>query len=69
MAKQKKKRRIGDYPAHLRGVATNGYGGNQLQRERGLRGTKLGPANKGRAYTEKERQAYEAEMRKRGDLK
>lgn len=66
---KKQKHRIRHYPPEFRGQVTNRYGGNKLQRERGLRGTKLGPANQGRAYTEDERQAYERAMRERGDLK
>ncbi len=63
-----KDRRIGEYPSHLRGMATNRYGGNNLQHERGLRGGTYGPAGAVRVYTEKERAEYENELRHRGDL-
>ena len=58
---KKRKRRISDYPAELRGLATNRYGGNQLQRERGLKGAKLGPASVVRVFTEEERRRFEQE--------
>jgi hypothetical protein len=41
---KKGKMRICDYPKDLRGLSTNRYGGSQLQRERGLRGSTFGPA-------------------------
>jgi hypothetical protein len=64
----KKDDHISRYPSHLRGMATNRYGGNQLQRERGLKGGTYGPASPGRVYTEEERKRYEKELRERGDL-
>ncbi len=65
---QKQDHRICQYPSHLRGMATNRYGGNNLQRECGLRGGTYGPAGAVRIYTEKERAEYESELRHRGDL-
>ena len=59
---------IGDYPRHLRGFATNRYGGNQLQSERGLKGNTYGPAGAPRVYTDEEKKDYEAKLRDRGDL-
>lgn len=59
---------IGNYPSHLRGFATNRYGGNQLQSERGLKGNTYGPASAPRVYTDKEKKEYEAKLRERGDL-
>lgn len=61
-------RLIGNYPSHLRGMATNRYGGNILQHERGLRGGTYGAAGPARVYTEEQRKQYEAELRQRGDL-
>ena len=61
-------RLIGNYPSHLRGMATNRYGGNNLQHERGLgRGT-YGPAGPARVYNEEPRKLYEAHLRQRGEL-
>lgn len=59
---------IGNYPRYLRGFATNRYGGNQLQSERGFKGNTYGPAGPVRVYSEEERKAFEAELRERGDL-
>jgi hypothetical protein len=55
--KKSKIKSIGDYPKHLRGLGTNRHGGNQLQRERGLKGGKYGPASSVRTYTEAEKQS------------
>ncbi|MHC2289854.1 hypothetical protein [Bradyrhizobium barranii] len=59
---------IGNYPRHLKGLATNRHGGNQLQRERGFKGNTYGPAGPVRVYSEEERRKYENELRGRGDL-
>jgi len=67
-ATKKEDRRIGEYPSHLRGMATNRYGGNNLQHEDGLRGGTYGPAGPVRVYTDDERMEYEKELRQRGDL-
>jgi hypothetical protein len=40
----------------------------QLVRQRGLRGTTLGPANRGRRFTAAERLAIEQKMRDEGRL-
>lgn len=61
-------RPIGNYPSYLRGMATNRYGGNNLQHERGLRGGTYGPASPARIYTEEQRKQYEADLRQRGEL-
>ncbi|MGY4300444.1 hypothetical protein ACVWXN_008539 [Bradyrhizobium sp. i1.4.4] len=61
-------RLIGNYPSHLRGMATNRYGGNILQHERGLRGGTYGAAGPARVYTEEQRKKYESDLRQRGDL-
>jgi len=61
-------RRIGEYPSHLRGMATNRYGGNNLQHERGLSGGTYGPAGPARVYTPAQRKEYERELRQRGLL-
>lgn len=61
-------RLIGNYPLHLRGMATNRYGGNSLQRERGLRGGTYGAAGPARVYTEEQRKQYEIDLRQRGEL-
>lgn len=61
-------RLIGNYPSHLRGIATNRYGGNFLQHERGLRGGTYGAAGPVRVYTEEQRKQYEVELRERGEL-
>jgi hypothetical protein len=45
------------YSGELRGLAHN-----QLYRQRGLHGTKLGPANKGRRLSDAERRAIEQKM-------
>lgn len=67
--KDPNRKRIGRYPSHLQGLATNRYGGNQLQHERGLRGGTYGPAGPGRVYSEEERQQHEKRLREEGDLK
>jgi hypothetical protein len=59
---------IGDYPRPLRGLATNRYGGNQLQRERGFKGNTYGPASSVYIYTEEERAEYERILREKGEL-
>jgi len=61
-------RLIGNYPSHLRGMATNRYGGNNLQHERGLRGGTYGAAGPARVYTEEQRRQYESDLRQRGEL-
>lgn len=61
-------RRIGTYPAHLRGIATNRYGGNNLQHERGLRGGTYGAAGAARTYSEAQRKTYESNLRLCGEL-
>ena len=65
---KKEDRRIGEYPPHLRGMATNRYGGSNLQQEVGLRGNTYGPAGPVRVYTDDERMKYEKELRQRGVL-
>jgi hypothetical protein len=60
---------IATNPSHLRGLAVNRYGGNQLQRQVGFRGSAELPAGPVRVYTEQERKEYEQELRARGDLK
>lgn len=50
----KKKIKIGDYQAELRGLVTNRHGGNQLQRERGLRGGTYGPASEVKIWSKEE---------------
>jgi len=37
---------LSDLPAHLHGLPSNKYGGNQLQQLRGFRGGSYGPVNK-----------------------
>ena len=61
-------RLIGTYPSHLRGMATNRYGGNNLQHERGLRGGTYGAAGPARTYSEEQRKKYESDLRLRGEL-
>ncbi|MGY3147717.1 hypothetical protein ACVWYQ_004716 [Bradyrhizobium sp. USDA 3397] len=61
-------RLVGDYPSYLRGMATNRFGGNNLQHERGLRGGTYGAAGPARVYTEEQRKSYEADLRQRGEL-
>ena len=51
------------YGGELRGLAHN-----QLFSQRGLRGTTLGPANRGRRLDAAERQAIEQKMRDEGRL-
>jgi len=63
-----KDRLIGNYPSHLRGMATNRFGGNNLQHERGLRGGTYGPAGPARVYNEEQRKRCEADLRERGEL-
>lgn len=63
-----KRRIIGDYPAHLKGLATNRYGGNKLQRERGFKGGTFGAAGAVRVYTQQEREEYERKLRGEGGL-
>jgi len=66
--KSNEDRLIGNYPSHLRGMATNRYGGNNLQHERGLRGGTYGAAGPARVYNEEQRKRYEAHLRQRGEL-
>ncbi|MGY4366829.1 hypothetical protein ACVW1A_002894 [Bradyrhizobium sp. LB1.3] len=61
-------RLIGNYPSHLRGMATNRYGGNKLQHECGLGGGTYGAAGPARVYTEEQRKQYENDLRDRGEL-
>lgn len=61
-------RLIGNYPSHLRGMATNRYGGNKLQHECGLRGGTYGAAGPARVFTEEQRKQYEIDLRQRGEL-
>jgi hypothetical protein len=65
---QTEDRRIGEYPSYLRGLATNRYGGNTLQQERGLNGNTYGAAGPCRVYTHDQRKEYERELRQRGIL-
>lgn len=58
---------IGNYPSHLRGMATNRYGGNKLQHECGLRGVTYGAAGPARVYKEQRKQ-YENGLRENGEL-
>jgi hypothetical protein len=62
--KRKRKKRIRDYSSNLRGLATNRYGGNQLQHERGLRGASNLPSGPVYTYSEAERSEYEREMKR-----
>jgi len=55
---KKKYKLITDYPLHLRGLPNNRWGGHRTNRLRALRGSKLGPANKGRTFTEAERMTW-----------
>ena len=48
-------------PRHLRGLATNKYGGTQLPTLRGLRGQTYGAASKGRRLTPEEREQFARE--------
>ena len=50
------------------GGALRGLAHNQLYCQRGLWGTKLGPANRGRRLDAEERQAIEEKMRVEGRL-
>lgn len=59
---------VGDYPSHLRGLATNRHGGNQPQRERSLKGGTYGPAGAVHVYTEDERKVHERKLRDEGGL-
>ena len=63
-----KEQLIGNYPSHLRGMATNRFGGNKLQHECGLRGGTYGAAGPVRVYTEEQRKQYEIDLRERGGL-
>jgi hypothetical protein len=51
------------YNGGLRGLAHS-----QVFRQRGLRGTTLGPANRGRRFNSAERQAVEQKMKNEGRL-
>jgi hypothetical protein len=67
-SKNTEERLIGNYPSHLRGMATNRFGGNILQHERGLRGGTYGAAGPARVYTEEQRKQCESDLRERGEL-
>lgn len=66
------KRKTGEY--HERSMRANygaelkGFGHSQLQKQRGLRGTTLGPASSGRRLSAAERAAIEDQMRRDGKL-
>lgn len=45
-----------------------GFSHTQLDRQRGFKGSTIGPANKGRRLTREERQAIEAKMKAEGRL-
>ena len=63
-AKFHDRRVVGDkFTGHLKGL-----GDHALARQRGLRGAKLGPANKGRKLSEDERKAVEDAMKRDGRL-
>jgi hypothetical protein len=66
--KKKRKKRIADYSPDLRGLATNRYGGNQLQHERGFRGSSNLPSGPVYTYSEEERREYEREMKRQEAL-
>lgn len=52
-----------NYGADLRGI-----GHSTLQRQRGLKGSKLGPANEGRHLSVAERKEIETQLRNEGKL-
>jgi len=54
---------IVEYPSFLRG-----YGNQPLKKPRGLRGSKLGPANEGRRLSPEEVAAVEAQLKRDGKL-
>ncbi len=51
-----------------REVRREGGAPGTLVRQRGLKGTKLGPANEGRKLSPEERERIEKEMREKGKL-
>lgn len=55
--------RRADYGSELRGISHT-----QLQRQRGLRGSTLGPANEGRRLSDAEREEIERKLREQGRL-
>lgn len=63
--KAKKKRptkKICQYPAELQGLPSNKFGGNQLQNERGFRGTTYGTASPSYTYSKDEVEESKAEI-------
>ena len=49
-------------------LASNRFGGNQLQTLEGLPGGTYGAASKGRRFSEEEKEALDAELRRAGRL-
>ena len=64
----KRSKRLNDLPKHLRGPSQNRYGGHRNQRQRALKGSTFGPANKGRSYSSEEIKIVEEELRRKGIL-
>lgn len=57
------RRAMSDKAVHL-----GGFSHQQLMRARGLKGSKIGPANRGRRLSPEERAAVEQQMREQGKL-
>lgn len=55
------------YPKYLHGPATNQYGGNSLQRLRGLRGGTYGPAGKCVTFTKEQIKRWEERNKAKAD--
>lgn len=63
-AKKKRptKKKTCQYPAELQGLSSNKFGGNQLQNERGFRGTTYGTASPNYTYSKNEVEESKAEI-------
>lgn len=57
------RRQLATYGAGLKGLSHS-----QLHRQRGLKGTTLGPASEGRSLTAEERERIAEQMRREGKL-
>lgn len=60
------KQSINSYPAHLRGLPQNRWGGHRTQRQRGFPRWSRGAAGPVRRYTKEECRVFELDLKRRG---
>ena len=63
ITKKSKRFCLMDYPAELRGLPNNRYGGHQTRHLRGFRGSTYGPAGPVKQYTREEIREYERSIK------